>query len=74
MHSDGIVEAHTPDRDMYGFPRLKALTAEGPPGAELIDRVLADAENGSLLEQIRGEVRELALAFPLYPMGTAVEG
>lgn len=42
LHSDGIVEAHAPDRDMFGFPRLKAITAAGPPGAELIDRVLAD--------------------------------
>src|SRR3982751_1688814 len=40
--------------------------------ADLIDRVLADAENASLHEQIRGEVRELALAFPLYPMGSEV--
>src|SRR3954464_4346074 len=23
LHSDGIVEAHAPDRDMFGFPRLK---------------------------------------------------
>ena len=35
--------------------------------AELIDRVLADAENESNLDTVRDEVRELAGAFPLYP-------
>ncbi len=42
LHSDGIVEAHDPEREMYGFPRLKDLVATGPAGAPLIDRVLAD--------------------------------
>ncbi|HET7458890.1 MAG TPA: serine hydroxymethyltransferase, partial [Gemmatimonadaceae bacterium] len=36
--------------------------------AELIDRVLVDAENEANAETVRGEVRELANAFPLYPM------
>ena len=40
--------------------------------AELIDRVLADAENESNLETVRDEVRELAGAFPLYPEGERV--
>ena len=41
--------------------------------AELIDRVLADAEQESVLQQVRAEVRELALSFPLYPMTAGVE-
>ena len=42
LHSDGIVEAHAPDRDMFGFPRLKAAVGRHPGGGELIDRVLEE--------------------------------
>jgi serine phosphatase RsbU (regulator of sigma subunit) len=28
FYSDGLVEAHDPKREMFGFPRLKALIAE----------------------------------------------
>jgi serine phosphatase RsbU (regulator of sigma subunit)/anti-sigma regulatory factor (Ser/Thr protein kinase) len=42
LHSDGVVEAHSPDREMFGFPRLKQLVAEPVTGGELIDVVLAD--------------------------------
>ncbi len=42
LHSDGVVEAHDPERDMFGFPRLKQTCAEAPGGQALIDRVLAD--------------------------------
>jgi serine phosphatase RsbU (regulator of sigma subunit)/anti-sigma regulatory factor (Ser/Thr protein kinase) len=42
LHSDGVVEAHDPEGDMFGFPRLKAAVATYPGGGELIDRVLAD--------------------------------
>ena len=42
LHSDGVVEAHNPDREMFGFPRLKRLVAEPVTGGELIDLVLAD--------------------------------
>jgi len=41
LHSDGIVEAHAPDREMYGFPRLKETVGSGPGGQQLIDLVLA---------------------------------
>jgi serine phosphatase RsbU (regulator of sigma subunit)/anti-sigma regulatory factor (Ser/Thr protein kinase) len=44
LHSDGVVEAHDPERDMFGFPRLKETVAAAPGGQELIDRVLADLE------------------------------
>ena len=27
FYSDGLVEAHDPQREMFGFPRLKALVA-----------------------------------------------
>jgi len=42
LHSDGVVEAHDRDRQMFGFPRLKRLVAEPVTGGELIDLVLAD--------------------------------
>jgi serine phosphatase RsbU (regulator of sigma subunit)/anti-sigma regulatory factor (Ser/Thr protein kinase) len=44
LHSDGIVEAHDPAREMFGFPRLKEVMAAAPPGRQLIDRVLSELE------------------------------
>jgi serine phosphatase RsbU (regulator of sigma subunit)/anti-sigma regulatory factor (Ser/Thr protein kinase) len=44
LHSDGIVEAHDPERGMFGFPRLKQTVADAPGGQKLIDRVLRDLE------------------------------
>ena len=44
LHSDGVVEAHDPERDMFGFPRLKETMAHVAGGQELIDRVLGDLE------------------------------
>ncbi|TDW83386.1 SpoIIE family protein phosphatase [Kribbella sp. VKM Ac-2566] len=53
LHSDGIVEAHDPQGQMFGFPRLKELVARYPGGGELIDLVLADlhAHTGPGAEQ-----------------------
>ena len=42
LHSDGVLEAHDPERDMFGSPRLKETMARGPRGRELIDHVLSD--------------------------------
>ena len=39
--------------------------------AELIDRALAAAEDDGALGAVKAEVRELAMAFPLYPMPAA---
>jgi serine phosphatase RsbU (regulator of sigma subunit)/anti-sigma regulatory factor (Ser/Thr protein kinase) len=44
LHSDGVVEAHDPERGMFGFPRLKETVGEAPSGQRLIDRVLSDLE------------------------------
>jgi len=44
LHSDGIVEAHDPDRGMFGFPRLKETVAGSPGGQALIDRVITELE------------------------------
>ena len=53
LHSDGVVEAHDPDGQMFGFPRLKEAVATYPGGSELIDRVLTDlrAHTGPDAEQ-----------------------
>ncbi len=40
LHSDGIVEAHDPQRQMFGFPRLKETVGAAPGGQAMIDRVL----------------------------------
>ncbi len=42
LHSDGIVESHAPDREMYGFPRLKHAVGQSAGGQPLIDFVLAE--------------------------------
>lgn len=42
LHSDGVAEAHSPDREMFGFPRLKKLVQERSGGQELIDLLLEE--------------------------------
>lgn len=42
FYSDGIVEAHNPDRGMYGFPRLMKLIGEYGEDSSLRDFVLED--------------------------------
>jgi serine phosphatase RsbU (regulator of sigma subunit) len=43
LYTDGLVEAHDPQREMFGFPRLRALIAE-------------HAEEGSLVEFLMEEL------------------
>jgi serine phosphatase RsbU (regulator of sigma subunit)/anti-sigma regulatory factor (Ser/Thr protein kinase) len=41
LYSDGLVEAHNLDREMYGFPRLReAVAFESGSGSDVIDRLL----------------------------------
>src|SRR5580693_8314563 len=42
LHSDGLAEAHAPDREMFGFPRVAELAGRGPSGEELIDLCLTE--------------------------------
>jgi anti-sigma regulatory factor (Ser/Thr protein kinase) len=42
FHSDGLVEAHDPQRKMFGFPRLARLVGETAGGQVLIDRLLRE--------------------------------
>ena len=53
MYSDGLVEAHNAQREMYGFPRLRGMVASHEGGAALIDYLLTDLEQftGADVEQ-----------------------
>ena len=44
FYSDGLIEAHDPQREMFGLPRLRELLAEQPTdsGAALVDILLAE--------------------------------
>jgi serine phosphatase RsbU (regulator of sigma subunit)/anti-sigma regulatory factor (Ser/Thr protein kinase) len=42
FYSDGIVEAHNSDREMYGFPRLMKLVGDSEEDSSLKDDVLED--------------------------------
>ena len=42
FYSDGLVEAHSPSREMFGYPRLQSLLCEQADGASLIDFLLGE--------------------------------
>ena len=42
LHSDGIAEAHDPQRNMFGFPRMRDVVFQNPGGQALIDALLTD--------------------------------
>lgn len=44
FYSDGLVEAHNPGREMFGFPRLSEYVASHAGGAQLIQSILEDLE------------------------------
>jgi len=45
LYSDGLVEAHNPQRDMFGFPRLRQCVADKPlSSAALISFLLSSLE------------------------------
>jgi anti-sigma regulatory factor (Ser/Thr protein kinase) len=41
LYSDGLVEAHNPSRDMFGFPRLKSLVGAYQADPPMIEYLLA---------------------------------
>jgi serine phosphatase RsbU (regulator of sigma subunit)/anti-sigma regulatory factor (Ser/Thr protein kinase) len=53
FYSDGLVEAHDPQREMFGFPHLRALLKEYPGNIQLIDFLLNELAlfTGSAWEQ-----------------------
>jgi serine phosphatase RsbU (regulator of sigma subunit)/anti-sigma regulatory factor (Ser/Thr protein kinase) len=42
LYSDGLVEAHDPEAQMFGFPRLREAMTIDDAGSELLDRLLDD--------------------------------
>ena len=42
FYSDGLVEAHNPKGEMFGFPRLRALVAEHGEEGSLVDPLLEE--------------------------------
>jgi serine phosphatase RsbU (regulator of sigma subunit) len=44
LYSDGLVEAHDPQREMFGFPRMESFVGAHPDAATLIDSLLAELE------------------------------
>jgi len=40
LYSDGVIEAHGPDGEMFGFPRLRELMASERPSSELLNHLL----------------------------------
>ena len=42
FYSDGLVEAHDPEGEMFGFPRLRALVAEHGKARSLEEALLEE--------------------------------
>jgi anti-sigma regulatory factor (Ser/Thr protein kinase) len=42
LYSDGLVEAHNPDGEMFGFPRLREMLANGDVEDGMIERLLQE--------------------------------
>jgi serine phosphatase RsbU (regulator of sigma subunit) len=42
FYSDGLVEAHNPEGEMFGFPRLQTLVAEHAKGEPLVDFLMEE--------------------------------
>src|SRR6266511_2394095 len=65
LHSDGLAEAHAPDRQMFGFTRLAKLCAHPGSGEALIDRLLAELAGFTVPSEAgaeRGAVERVAAA------------
>jgi serine phosphatase RsbU (regulator of sigma subunit)/anti-sigma regulatory factor (Ser/Thr protein kinase) len=42
LSSDGLAEAHNPQREMFGFPRIKELIAGSERGGALVERLMQE--------------------------------
>ena len=45
FYSDGLVEAHNPANEMFGFPRLQSILTEQTNGVPLIDVLLSELQD-----------------------------
>ncbi len=70
FYSDGLVEAHNPERDMFGFPRLMTLMSDWHDTTPLIERMLNELATftGSDWEQ-EDDVTLVALSREAKPSG-----
>jgi serine phosphatase RsbU (regulator of sigma subunit) len=68
LYSDGLVEAHDPQREMFGFPRMQEYVSAHPGGARLIDFLLAE------LERFTGEDWEQEDDITLLTLGRSNQG
>lgn len=44
FYSDGLVEAHNPQGEIFGFPRLRSLLDASPAGVALVDFLVTELE------------------------------
>ena len=47
LHSDGLAEAHDPQREMFGFPRVAELAGRDADGQGMIDLCLSELDRFS---------------------------
>jgi serine phosphatase RsbU (regulator of sigma subunit)/anti-sigma regulatory factor (Ser/Thr protein kinase) len=40
LYSDGLVEAHNVKKEMFGFPRLRQIVGDQPPGSDVIQTLM----------------------------------
>jgi hypothetical protein len=40
LYSDGLVEAHNPHKEMFGFPHLREMVGDQPPGCNVIQALM----------------------------------
>ncbi len=74
LHSDGLVEAHNPTGEMFGFPRLQKVVSQSSGGEHLIDECLAalrafvgrnwEQEDDITLVALQRDRKELKLTAP----------
>jgi serine phosphatase RsbU (regulator of sigma subunit)/anti-sigma regulatory factor (Ser/Thr protein kinase) len=71
LYSDGIVEAHDPNGELYGFPRMRSLVGRTAPDGDLIAAVLEDLERftGPSWEQ-EDDITVVAIARAEAPVAT----
>jgi serine phosphatase RsbU (regulator of sigma subunit) len=70
FYSDGLVEAHDPKGEMFGFPRLRALIAEHGEESSLGNLLLARI----IHERLRRTWKERAIGFALGDLRQDVDG
>jgi serine phosphatase RsbU (regulator of sigma subunit) len=76
LHSDGLAEAHAPDREMFGFPRVSELVGKGPSGEALIDLCLTSSATSPTDHEQEDDITLVSLSArrPHGTRGSGVDG